>query len=120
MKLTRARFQKLAEAAFAALPREWREKILNVEVAVQARPGPEAGEWEDDEELLGLYVGLTRAEMLEAGGPYEPARVLLYQENLEAACASQRELEREIATTLRHELGHHFGFEDDELSALDH
>ncbi|MDE2291452.1 MAG: metallopeptidase family protein, partial [Elusimicrobia bacterium] len=88
----------------------------NVVVCAEDAPGPEAGAMEDSPRLLGLYAGLSRADMRSVDAPTAlPARVYLYRRNIAALCATPAELERQVMLTLRHELAHHFGFDDDEL-----
>lgn len=116
MKVSRELFEKMAEDALAGVPRRFLKVLVNVEISVQARPGPEAGRWVGSKDLLGLYTGLTREEMLMTqAGSFAPARVVLYQANLEAGCATEAELRARVAVTLRHELAHHFGFSDEDL-----
>ena len=115
MRLPRREFESLAETAFNEIPPELRGLIAGVDISVQPLPGPEAEEEEGSEDLLGLYVGPERAEMLSSNAPLEQARVLLYQRNLEEMCGTRAELAQEIRLTLRHELAHHFGFSDEEL-----
>jgi predicted Zn-dependent protease with MMP-like domain len=100
------------------LPREIGRLIESVEIGVRAKPGKEAGRWRGSRALLGLYVGPTRDEI--KAGALDPARIVLYQRNLESACATEAELLDEVAATLRHELGHHFGFGDRRLRGLGH
>ncbi len=115
MKVAREEFERLAEAALREVPREFLDLLVGLEISVSPLPGPEAEDEEGSRDLLGLYVGPERAEMLATTAPLEPARVLLYQRNLEEACRTRAELVREIRLTLRHELAHHFGFSDEEL-----
>ncbi|MFH1725214.1 MAG: metallopeptidase family protein [Elusimicrobiota bacterium] len=115
-RVSREEFLRLAERAFAEIPPSFRDSLVNVELAVRAAPGPEAGRWRGSRDLLGLYEGPTREEMLYPdAGAHLPARVVLYQRNIEAACRTRPELIGEIRTTLRHELAHHFGFSDEDL-----
>lgn len=119
VRLSEEEFLELAERAFDEIPLEFRGRIHNVEVAVQARPGAEAGRWRGSRSLMGLYTGMTREEMLQTGGaPCLPARIILYQRNIESCCHTMPELEREVRATLRHELAHHFGFDDRQLDRL--
>ena len=116
MKVPRARFERLAEAALADIPGQFRDLIVDLEISVKAAPGPEAGRWRGSQTLLGLYQGLRRADMLSPfAGSHEPARITLYQKNIESLCRDEEELARQIRTTLRHELAHHFGFSDQDL-----
>ena len=116
MKVTRSRFERLAEAALCAIPGRFRELIVDLEISVKASPGPEAGRWRGSQTLLGLYAGLQRADMLSPySGSHPPARIILYQRNVEALCQEEEQLYRQIFTTLRHELAHHFGFSEEDL-----
>ncbi|MFH1436155.1 MAG: metallopeptidase family protein [Pseudomonadota bacterium] len=117
MKLSRKDFEKLVEAALAGIPADFRDEMVNVEIEVKARPGREARGLGTD--LLGLYFGPTRDEMLSPlNVPEPPGRIVLYQENLEDECADMKELRREVSLTLRHEIAHHLGIDDDRLEEV--
>jgi predicted Zn-dependent protease with MMP-like domain len=103
---TRREVEKMAEKALKALPKRFLEKLDNVEICVRSYPGPEAGRWKGSRTLLGLFLT----------NPPFPARILLYQRNLEKA----GELEEQVAITVRHEIGHYFGFTDAALRRLGH
>lgn len=116
MFVSRAHFESMAEVVFDGIPDPFRGLLYNVSIEVRSTPGPEAGKWNGSDTLLGLYDGLSRSEMQRTdSGTYMPARVILYQKNLQRGCANEAELEAAIRTTLRHELAHHFGFTDEEL-----
>ncbi|MFA6003433.1 MAG: metallopeptidase family protein [Elusimicrobiota bacterium] len=115
MRVSRGEFDRLAEAALQGIPRRFRDLIVNLEISIRARPGPEAGRDQGSRRLLGLYLGPDRTAL---GGPFcavAGARIVLYQNNIESGCRDAEELERQIRLTLRHELAHHFGFTDAEL-----
>ena len=116
MRLSKRAFHRLAERSLAEIPKRFLKLLYNVEIDIKDSPGPEAGRWDGSESLLGLYSGLTRADMVTPfAAAHPPARVVLYQRNIESRCATPEELERLVRTTLRHELAHHFGFTDDQL-----
>lgn len=116
-RVRRARFRAIAEEELAAIPRALRELLVNVTIEVQDEPASEAVGLDDAEDLLGLYSGPDRAGILGGGGEL-PARVYLYQRNIEDSAESPRGLRREIRLTLRHELAHHFGFDDEALERV--
>lgn len=122
--MTPAKFRMMAEAEFARIPAELRELLVNVTIETVEEPGEEAYDLEDGDEndatdLLGLYCGPDREEILSGAASGElPAQVYLYQWNLEDAVGSIEELQKEIRLTLRHELAHHFGFDDEELEKV--
>ncbi len=114
----------MADAEFARIPAELRALLVNVTIEVRESPGEEADDLEDGDEndatdLLGLYCGPEREDFVSGHAHGElPAQVFLYQWNLEDAVESIEQLQKEIRLTLRHELAHHFGFDDEELERV--
>ncbi|MCR4296303.1 MAG: metallopeptidase family protein [Elusimicrobia bacterium] len=124
VRVTPARFRLMAEAELGRIPPEVRALLVNVTIETKEEPGEEADDLEDGDEndatdLLGLYCGPEREDFLgpDAHGQL-PAKVYLYQWNLEDSVGSVEELQKEIRLTLRHELAHHFGFDDEELERV--
>jgi predicted Zn-dependent protease with MMP-like domain len=75
---------------------------------------------EDDELLLGLYSGanvMNRVETEGYGSPV-PNHILIFQEDCELATDTREQLIEEIRTTVLHELGHHFGMDEDDLDEI--
>jgi predicted Zn-dependent protease with MMP-like domain len=72
----------------------------------------------EDELLLGLYEGrpITQRSVEESGTM--PEVIYLFKQEIEAACDSADEMRREVRTTVLHELGHHFGLDEDNLEDL--
>ena len=103
------RFSRIAESALAAIPEAFQEQLANTMIVVDELPDLDAVREGEDPDLLGLYEGAT---VLEHG---LPERIVLYQRNHENVSANERELEREVIETMRHEVGHHFGMSEDEL-----
>lgn len=119
VRVSATRFGAMAEAELAAIPLELRALLVNVTIEVQNEPGAEAEDMDDADDLLGLYCGPTREDFLgSAKSGSLPAKVYLYQWNLEDSVDSIEELQKEIRLTLRHELAHHFGFDDEELERV--
>jgi predicted Zn-dependent protease with MMP-like domain len=108
-RVSRDRFARLAELALDGVPDTFQAKMSNTMIVVDDLPDLEAVREGEDPDLLGLYEGAT---VLEHG---LPERIVLYQRNHENIAADERELEREVQETMRHEIGHHFGMEEDEL-----
>ncbi len=116
-RLSRDRFHALAEAELAAIPKALRGLLVNVAVEIKDAPGIEAEDLEDLDATLGLYTGPTREEMLSADASgVLPAKIYLYQRALEDVSPDLSALKKELRLTLRHELAHHFGFDDEELA----
>jgi predicted Zn-dependent protease with MMP-like domain len=115
-----ADFDRAVQAALDAVPEGFRPYLENVLIEVQPRPARALlREYEETDDLLGIYVGVP----LEDKGPERvasplPDRILIFRENLCAMCASWEELADEIRITVLHEIGHHFGLDEDRLADL--
>jgi predicted Zn-dependent protease with MMP-like domain len=109
--MERERFEALVAQALRGLPRTFRVKLTNVAIMVEDLPPKEA---ENQGLLLGLFHGIPRTEKsVFSSSP--PDRIFLYQRNIEAVCASEADVRRQIRATLLHEVGHYFGLSEDEL-----
>jgi predicted Zn-dependent protease with MMP-like domain len=109
--MERRKFEALVAQALRGLPRAFREKLTNVAIIVEDSPPEEA---QTRGLLLGLFHGVPRTEKsVFSSSP--PDRIFLYQRNIEAVCADEAEVRRQIRATLLHEVGHYFGLSEDEL-----
>jgi predicted Zn-dependent protease with MMP-like domain len=103
------RFVRMAELALAGIPERFQDALANTMIVVDDLPTLEAVREGEDPDLLGVYEGATA---IEHG---LPERIVLYQRNHENVCADADNLQREVAETMRHEIGHHFGMAEDDL-----
>lgn len=119
MRVSPEEFEELVARALDTLPERFAGLLDNVAVTVEETPDPETlAELEmapdEGDELFGLYQGVP---LYERDVYYSalPDRVVIYRRSILAACASRREVVREVRDTVIHELGHHFGLGDDEM-----
>ncbi|HZZ87820.1 MAG TPA: metallopeptidase family protein [Caulobacteraceae bacterium] len=113
----------LAEAAFTELPSALRapagEIVFRVDDFASDDVLDDLG-IEDPFELTGLYQGVDLGRRSVLDPSPEPARVFLYRrpildEWVERGDVTLAEL---VAHVLIHEIGHHFGFSDDAIEAI--
>jgi len=116
-------FVGLAEAAWAALPAEFRSLAGDVIFRIEDLADEEVlGEMEieDPFELSGLYVGidLTQQSIMDPA-PQIPM-VFLYRRAIldEWIDRGDVTLADLISHVMVHEIGHHFGLSDDDMDAL--
>lgn len=95
-------FEELVQAAVDRIPKQFRPYLANTMIIVE-ESSPRG--------LMGLYEG---AGALGSGHGY-PERITLYKRSHERASRTMNDLIEEIRRTLLHEVGHHFGMEEEEL-----
>ncbi len=66
---------------------------------------------------LGLYEGVPLVERHADSTVLAPDRITLFRLPLQSLARTEVELRRQMRRTLIHELGHFFGFDEDELRA---
>jgi predicted Zn-dependent protease with MMP-like domain len=116
----RRAFEKMVKGALETIPRELKEQLENVAFIVEDEPSDLPDEWEEeDQDLLGLYHGVSRKSRGFWYGNALPDRILIYQRPLERISANLQELEENIRQTVIHEVGHYFGFDEEELRELE-
>jgi predicted Zn-dependent protease with MMP-like domain len=118
MRIPPEEFDALVEHALEGLPPELAELLENVAVMVEEEPDPEDLEalgMEPDEELLGLYQGVPLVDRDSFYQAAMPDRVFIYRGPILRACKDRRQVIREIRDTVVHELGHHFGLEEEDM-----
>jgi predicted Zn-dependent protease with MMP-like domain len=122
--MKRATFKALARRAVERLPPQFREHLENVEFVIEDWPAPELLESLDldpeKDTLLGFYDGVPLGERSHVSDVLEPVAdtIYVFQGPLEEACETEAELVEEIRVTLLHEIGHHFGLDDDAIAGL--
>ncbi len=113
----------MAEAALATMPAVFLPHIQGVVIAIEEFADDEVLKSLDIEhpyDLTGLYEGrpLTERSVSESGGM--PDRVTLYRVPILVEWIETGEkLEWLVRHVLIHEIGHHFGFSDDDMHALE-
>ena len=118
----RAEFEKLVLRALETIPEELTLYLDNVDIVVDDLPTRDqlAGNCiAEGELLLGLYEGVPLTERYDYGEVL-PDKITLFQGSIEALGLTGEQMVSEIADTVVHEVAHHFGIDDDRLTALGH
>jgi predicted Zn-dependent protease with MMP-like domain len=115
-----AEFDRAVEQALAEVPDEFQPYLENV--VVEVRPLPDRAfmrEHDVPDDVLGLYVGIPLEEKGPELAPSPlPDRIYIFRDNLCSMCESWDELVDEIRITVLHEIGHHFGLDEERLEEL--
>ncbi|MFE2755495.1 metallopeptidase family protein [Actinosynnema sp. NPDC059335] len=112
VEMTRREFEEHVADALDLIPPELTQAMSNVVVLVEDEPPP------GSPNLLGLYQGvsLTRRTTDYSGGL--PDHIFIYRGPLLRYCHDVDDLVEQIAVTVVHEVGHHFGISDERLHEL--
>ncbi len=133
----RERFDRLLEDALESMPPAFRRVIEEVPVIAVDRPdetllaelrrdgviGPDEGNTAEDS-LMGLHSGVAITDRsIETSGDL-PGQIHVFREPIVefaggwAQLHADEEIYEEIRVTLLHEIGHHFGLDEDDLDEL--
>ena len=119
-RVSRREFDAIVTGAVASLPEAAKKLLHNIVVDVEEDP---------DEETL-LDVGFTEEEIEDGETLYglfapmhgftddidNPRRIIIYKRPLEEDFPDREELIEEICKTVLHELHHHFGYTERDIS----
>lgn len=120
MRVARDAFERMVQReaikVVKSLPEELRIRAAEVPIVTAERPTPEQVELTGgDEDLVGIYEGISLPERRVDDSGTLPDRITLFRLPLLASCDTMADLRREIRITILHELGHFFGFGEGDL-----
>lgn len=114
-------FECVAREALEGLPEDFRPYLDNCELVVESWPSQrllmQLG-LPPNALLFGLYRGVPVTSRQRDQVVAPPSTIYLFRESLLERCATRRQLIRQIQKTVLHEVGHHFGFDEDRLRQL--
>jgi predicted Zn-dependent protease with MMP-like domain len=120
MMMTRDRFEQLVAEALDSLPDEFVGWLDNVAIVVGQWPTPQqlvqAGLGPGDL-LLGLYVGVPKTSRGFTYGETIPDKIIIFQGPIETVARTPAQIRAQVQRTVLHEIGHHFGMDEDQLRA---
>jgi predicted Zn-dependent protease with MMP-like domain len=115
--------EDLAREALDSLPAPLRDAVGGVPIHIDDFPDEETCaemDLESPYELLGLYQGVSLPEKSLAQVVQDHDRVFLYRSPiLDYWCETGEDLTHVIRHVLIHEIGHHFGFSDADMEAIE-
>lgn len=118
-----ADIEALALEAFSRLPARFRRLCEGVRIHVDDFPDDETldeMECESEFDLLGLFRGIGLAQSGEVATGQMPNAVWLYRRPLLDYWAEHDETLGHLVThVLVHEIGHHFGFSDQDMTRIE-
>lgn len=116
-------FDTMVRQAFEELPTEYRKACKDLTIRTETLAASEvmaALRLESPYQLLGLYHGINLAKKSTFDVQMLPNEVIIYREAILAyAAARGHRLQDVVRHVLVHEIGHHFGFSDADMEAIE-
>jgi predicted Zn-dependent protease with MMP-like domain len=104
-------FEELVSSALDELPVEFQRALEDVAVIVSDRGA--------EHHAYGLYVGYKLGGRSFFGGGGSPDEIFIFRDTLVRDFGDDPErLRRQVIQTVRHEVGHHFGFNESGVRGL--
>jgi predicted Zn-dependent protease with MMP-like domain len=102
MRVSMKQFEAAAQAAVDSIPDEFRPYLENTVFIIEES---------STDGLMGLYEGATAL----GAGEGMPERITLFKREHEESAETMEDLIDEVQRTILHEVGHHFGMDEDDL-----
>lgn len=121
-EVERDAFEALVVRAVEDLPDGFRQRIANVEFAVEDRARP------DDygrvaaspgSTLLGVYRGVPLTRRNAGYNMVVPDRIVIFQAPLQWLARDEDDLAARVGHVVRHEIAHYFGISDERLREIE-
>ncbi len=120
--MKKRQFEQAVDQAMESLPPEFQQLLDNVAIFIEDHPSRsllrELGMSPHDT-LLGLYEGIPQTERTTSYDLVAPDRITLFQRPIEEICRTDAEVAEQIRRTILHEVGHHFGIDDDRMDEIE-
>ncbi len=118
-----ADIEAIASVALTRIPDQLKRHVTTVVIRVEEFPDPETERemaLESPFDLLGLYRGVSMPERSVMDSPSELDMIFLYRRPLlDFWSESEETLGELVRHVLIHEIGHHFGFSDADMEAIE-
>lgn len=114
-------FEQFVAEALEALPAVFRSRLENVEIVVEDWPDRRtmrlAGV-RSPADLLGFYHGVPLTRRTSNYMLVLPDKISIYRRPILMRCRTLEEVRAMVARTLRHEIAHYFGIDDERLEEI--
>jgi predicted Zn-dependent protease with MMP-like domain len=115
--MTRREFERVVQEALDSLPEGLKSKIQNVQVSIRESPDRRQVA-EHGSGLYGLYEGVSLDQRGHDFAGALPDRITIFKRCIERDFPDRVEMIQCIRDTVIHEVGHYFGFDDDDLDRM--
>ena len=108
--MSQPEFEELVAEALDLIPAEVTRAMDNVVILVEDR--------HPTQNLYGLYHGVALTSRTSSYSGHLPDTITIYRQPILAHAHDAASAREQVATTVIHEVAHHFGIDDDRLDEL--
>ncbi len=112
-------FERLVQEAWSSLPLLFKKKLNNIAIIVEEEPGEEERKMFGGRgKILGYYRGVPYKYRGVGYANVPPDAVVIFKNCIEEVCENEKEIKDKVREVLLHEIGHYFGFSEEDLRRL--
>ncbi|MCM8817710.1 MAG: metallopeptidase family protein [Candidatus Omnitrophica bacterium] len=108
MEIEKRELEEIVYQKLQKLPEFFKDRLRNIEFFVEDGTS---------DRLLGLYHGIPYGKRTNYN-LVMPDKIIIYRKAFQKICKNKKELEDKIEEVLLHEIGHYFGFNEEQLRKL--
>ena len=118
--MTIKEFEKLVDKAVEDLPKEFKDRLNNVDFVVEVWPNRAHLQAVKLQRglLFGLYQGTPQTK--RGRGTLYPDKITIFAGPILYVSRNQQDAEKNIARVVRHEIAHHFGLSEHRIRRAGH
>lgn len=107
-------FELLVEGGIKAIPKEFLEKLDNVEIVIENNPTAEQLKKlkiRNNTLIFGLYEGVPKTKRW-GYAQVLPDKITIFKNQIEKFCSDENQIKEIVKNTVWHEIAHHFGMDE--------
>ncbi|MFA5009018.1 MAG: metallopeptidase family protein [Candidatus Paceibacterota bacterium] len=107
-------FELLVKKGIDAIPKEFLEKLDNVEIVIEDDPTVEQLKKlkiKNNSLIFGLYEGVPKTKRW-GYAQILPDKITIFKNQIEKSCQDENKIKEIVKDTVWHEIAHHFGMDE--------
>lgn len=119
--MNREKFEKLVNEGIGAIPKRFLEKLDNVDICIEGQPSSfqlKKLRAREGSLIFGLYEGIPKTKRVHYGQVL-PDKITIFKKPIERVASTPEEIKAIVKRVIRHEIGHHFGFNEKDIRKLE-
>ena len=121
--MKRVEFEKIVKQGISAIPKEFRDKLSNIQIVIDDSPSNEQCRKVNlaaDSLIFGLYEGVPQTKRGMGYSAVLPDKITIFQKPIEQIAGDSKErICQMVKDTVYHEIAHHFGTDEERIREIE-